>query len=70
MKVTYEYVEKLLNEVNIMAKHKYLVDKFGFWVDRSGSEPVLLHESIKVASGSLTNIYYTLIGIRHILEQI
>ena len=53
-----------------MAKHKYLVDKFGFWIDRSGSEPVLLHESIKIASGSLTNIYYTLIGIRHILEQI
>ena len=70
MKVTYEYVEKLLNEINIMAKHKYLVDKFGFWVDRRGSDPVLLHESIKIASGSLTNIYYTLIGIRHILEQI
>lgn len=70
MKVTYELVEKLLNKINAMAKHKYLVDKFGFWVDRSGSEPVLLHESMKVASGSLTNIYYTLIGISHILEQI
>ena len=70
MKIVYTDIEKLLVEINNSARSKYLVEKYGFWVDRGGPEYILLHESIEVASGSLNNIYYTLIGIKHILEQI